>query len=172
MSDRKSVSHQLHQEIEAARVLLTNYRDVLGDDAQATADMVEGETNLHYVLNKAVGRIVEIDALAAGLDAALANLGARKQRLQEQKDNLRALLVVAMELAATKRLETPLATVSLKPVPPKVEIINEADVPSKYWKAQDPKLDKKALLDALKAKEQVPGAVLGNGGATIQITFR
>jgi hypothetical protein len=54
---------------------------------------------------------------------------------------------------------------------PKAIILNEADIPSKFWKAQDPKLDRKAVLDALKAKEAVAGAELSNGGETIQIRW-
>jgi hypothetical protein len=45
-------------------------------------------------------------------------------------------------------------------------------VPAGFWRRGDPKLDKKALLDALKALpkgEHIPGAELSNGGATIQI---
>jgi Siphovirus Gp157 len=51
-------------------------------------------------------------------------------------------------------------------------ILDEAILPAKFWKAQDPKLDKKAVLDALKAKEDVPGASLSNGGETISIRVK
>ena len=68
-----------------------------------------------------------------------------------------------MGQAEMRKMELPQATISLRAVPPKAEITDEALVPSKFWKAQDPKLDKKAVLDALKGKEDVPGASLSNG---------
>ena len=73
------------------------------------------------------------------------------------------------QLEMLRKLELPTATLSIKAVPAKAEITDEALLPSKFFKAQDPKLDKKAVLDALKAKEDVPGAVLSNGGETLSI---
>lgn len=172
MSDKTSAGHALHAQIEAARILLANFRDILGDDEQAIADTVEGETNLHKAIERGIARIAEIEGMEDGLSKMQESLKSRCDRLKQQKENLRTSLAVAMEVGALKRLETALATITLKPVPPKVEIIDESAVPSRFWKAQEPRLDKKAVLDALKSKEDVPGAVLGNGGAVVQLTFR
>ena len=172
MSDRKAAGHELYRQIEAARVLVANFRDVLGDDAQATADMVEGETDLPAAIERALNRIGEIEILETGLEAKLADMKARCDRLKQQREMLRTSLTVALEVAQLKKLETPLATISLKTVPPKCEIIDEAAIPAKYWKPQEPKLDKKAVLDALKAKEEVPGALLSNGGTSIQVHWK
>lgn len=164
-SDR-GVSYQLRQETEAARAILANMADLIGDDAEAIASTVEGETDLHEVLIRAVARVVELNGMLDGIGRIVADLAARKDRLQTQRDNLRTLIAVGMEAGQLKRIETGLATVSLRPVPPKVEVTNEAEIPPRFWKPQDPKLDKKALLDALKAKEAIPGATLSNGGVT------
>jgi len=159
----------LRQETEAARALLANLQDILGDDEQAQADAVEGETSLHEVMASATKRIMELDVMLFGIEAAREALFARAGRLKLQQGNIRTALCVAMEAANVKKLELPVATVSLRAVPPKAEITDESAVPSKFWKPQDPKLDRKAVLDALKAKEPVPGAILSNGGMTISI---
>lgn len=172
MSEAKETGHQLHVQIEAARVLLANWRDILGDDAEARADAVEGQTSLLEAIEQGMNRIVEIEALETGIASILNNLKARKERLEQQKETLRTALAVALEVGEVKKLETALGTISLRTVPPKVEIITESEIPGKFWKPQDPKLDKKAVLDALKAKEVVPGAVLSNGAQVIQITPR
>lgn len=170
-----TAAQDLRREIEAARVLLANYRDILGEDAEAQADAVEGETNLHEAIRPALARIAEIEAMCEGLTAAMDRLKARRSRLEQQGETLRTLLLAGMEMAGLKKVETDLATVSRKPVPPSVQITNEAEIPAAFWKRGDPKLDKKALLAALKeADEQgtkIPGAELSNGGETISVRF-
>lgn len=156
-------------EADAARAILANMADLLGDDADLIASTVEGETNLHEAIKRAVARVVEINGMMDGIASMIANLKDRGDRLEAQRDRLRSLIGVAMESGQIKRLETGLATISLRAVPPKVEIVNEAEIPTRFWKPQDPKLDRKAVLDALKAKETIPGATLSNGGVTVTI---
>jgi hypothetical protein len=161
--------HALRRETDEARALLANLHDIIADEEQMAADMVEGETSLHEAMAQAVQRILDLDALIQGVTAAAITLGIRKSRLDKQRDNIRTALCAAMDAANVKKLELPIATVSLRAVPPKAEIIDEAAIPAKFWKPQDPKLDKKAVLDALKAKEAVSGATLSNGGLTISV---
>lgn len=172
MSDRKQAGHELYRQTEAARVLIANFRDVLGDDAQAIADTVEGETDLHAAMERALNRIGEIEILETGLEAKLGEMKTRCDRLKQQREMLRTSLAVALEVAQLKKLETPLATISLKNVPPKVVIVDESLVPSMYWQSRDPTLNKSAVAAALKAGEVVPGAHLGNGSLTIQIVTK
>ena len=167
-----SVAHALHTEIEAARVLLANMRDILGDDAEARAGTVEGETQLHETIAGGLARVAEIEALEAAIGVLMSNLKTRASRLAEQKEGLRTALTVALEIAELPRLETPIGTIALKRVPPALEIVDEALIPSRFFKAQEPKLDKKALGAALKAKEVVSGAQLDNGSVSCQITYR
>lgn len=166
----QAAGHSLHREIEAARVLLSDFRDILGDDTEAKADAVEGETSLLEAIESGMRRVLELEAFESALDHVMNNLKVRSERFKKQRENLRTSLAVAMELSERKRLEGAVGTIVLKPVAPKVEVIDEAAIPAKFWKPQEPKLDKAALKVALNAKEDVPGAVLGNGGATIQIT--
>jgi hypothetical protein len=166
-------AHNLHVEIEATRALLANYRDILADDEEAQADMVEGETNLHDAIRRALVRVAEIKAMCEGIEDLATRLGERRARLQQQDKSLRVALCSAMELAGLKRLETDVATISRKATPPAVVITAEAEIPSTFWKKQDPKLDMRALLAALKEADEagktIPGAVLSNGGETVSI---
>ncbi len=165
----RGVVHALAVETSNARNLLADMRDLLGDDADLIATTIEGETELTEVASKALGRILELNGMMDGIAGMMASLKDRGERLEQQRNNLRTLLGVAMETGCIKKLETPLATASLRAVPPKAEIIDEAAIPARFWKPQEPKLDKKAVLDALKAKEPVPGATLSNGGMTVSI---
>ena len=166
MSD---VSRRLIVEGDAAKALLANIRDVIGDDEDMVLTAVEGETSLIETIKQAVDRMAERDSHSETLNIQIKTLSERKSRFENQHDRVKAAVCVAMQHAELRKLELPTATLSIKAVPPKAEIIDEALVPSKFWKPQDPKLDKKALLDALKAKEDVPGAMLSNGGETLAI---
>lgn len=159
----------LRSETEAARALLGSMADILGDDDELKESTVEGETNLYEAINAALGRIVELNGHIESLEAMASSLKERSSRFDRQSALIRSAIQMAMEIGEVRKLESPLATLSLRAVPPAVQIIAEADIPAKFWKPVDPKLDKKALLAALKDGERVPGATLDNGGQTLSI---
>lgn len=164
-----NIVRSLNVEAEAAQSLLANIRDVIGDDSEMALNAVEGETDLIEIIRGAVARINLLEGFAGSITEHVKELGARQERFKRQAEMLRQAVVVAMGMADLKKIELPGATLSRKTVPPKAEIINDADIPSKFWKPSEPKLDRKAVLEALKAKEEVPGAVLSNGGETLAI---
>lgn len=159
----------LRLETENARSLLANMRDILGDDADLIATTIEGETDLNSALDRAVRRVFELDGLINGLGDMVASLKSRSDRLDNQRELLRAAICAGMDAAGQKRIEFPIATVSLTSTPRKPIIDDESSVPLRFWKAQPPKLDRKALTDALKSDETIPGARLDNGGMTVTI---
>ena len=163
------ISRALRNQGEAARALLLNIRDVVGDDEELIDTAVEGETDLKDVISAAVDRLDELNGHQESLDARIEALKARRNRFEGQAERIKAAIHVAMGQAELRKLELPQATIGVRAVPPKAEIIDESMIPSKFWKPSDPKLDRKAVLDALKAKEDVPGATLSNDSETISI---
>lgn len=163
-----SIARRLDIEAEAAKALLANLRDVLAGDDDLAADMIEGETGLMEAADAALARIQELDAFEAAIKAQIDDLKARKDRFARQAEMIRAALGSAMGMADLKKIERPSGTISLRAVPPSALIVNEAEIPSEYWMRQDPKLDKRALLSALK-DGPVPGATLNNGGQSVSI---
>lgn len=157
---------------EAAKVLLANIRDVVGDDDEMISTAVEGETSLLEAISGGVDRIEELKAHREAIETRIKDLQVRRDRFEDQEARIKAAIHVAMGQAELRKIELPQATISLRAVPPKAEITDEAAIPSKFWKPQDPKLDKKAVLDALKAKEDVPGAVLSNGSQSLEIRVK
>lgn len=156
-------------ESEAARSLLANIRDVIGDDDEMALTAIEGETGLVEAISAAVDRIAELNANCDALELRIKDLTERRSRFENQSARIKTSIAVGMGQAELRKIELPQATLSLRAVPPKAEITDEALIPSKFWKPQDPKLDRKAILDALKSKEDVPGAALSNGGETLSI---
>ena len=143
--------------------------DILDGDPELIDSAVAGETDLEEAMDAAVRRLMELDGLTNGIAGLMAGLKDRGERLEKQRDLIRECLVVAMEVAGRRKIETALATIFLRATPPKVEITDEQQIPRRFWKQPEPRLDKRALLDALKAKDAIPGALLSNGGVTLQI---
>jgi hypothetical protein len=50
-----------------------------------------------------------------------------------------------------------------------VAVVNEAEIPEPFWIPQAPKLDRKGILDALKAGSHVPGATFTNSRVSLAI---
>ena len=48
-------------------------------------------------------------------------------------------------------------------------VTDEAAVPEPFWRPQPPKLDRRALAEALKTGQSIPGATLSNGGTTLSL---
>jgi len=189
-------SFALSKQMEVARLLREQIADIAAGDADFIRDTIEGETSLHEQIGALVASIAEDEAVADGIKALLDNLGARKKRLEARADVKRALVACAMEIGEMRKIDTPAGTVSLKPVPPKLIPTEESDIPARFWKVGDPILDRKALGDALKARDAalkeaqsvedqevralaiaaveaahppIPGATLSNGSLTISI---
>jgi hypothetical protein len=163
------ISRELQVQGEAARNLLLNVRDVIGDDEEMIATAIEGETNLTEAISSAVDRISELNCHQESLALRIKALQERRDRFEDQAARIKAAIHVAMSQGELRKLELPQATLSVRAVPPKVEITDEAEIPSRFWKPQDPKLDKKAIAEALKLNVPVPGATMSNGGETISI---
>lgn len=161
--------HRLHRQIKAAAALKQSLKDMLGEDDEAMRDMIEGETNLHEMIEHVVLSIEDDNVLVVGLSARLEELQSRKTRFENRIASKRAMIEQAMVIGELESLERPTFTLSLRSTPVKAEIIDESLIPSAYWKPQPPKLDKRALLAALKEGGDVAGASLSNGGISLQI---
>jgi hypothetical protein len=166
MSDLKRT---LKDEGAAAQSLLASIRAAIGDDEQAALDAIEGETTLFEAVDASLNRLAEIEALRDSIGALITCYRERSDRLDNQAEQIRAALCVAMSMAGVKKLERPAGTLSLRSTPPKAIITSEADLPSRFYVEQNPKLDKKSVLEALKAGEKVAGAELSNGGETVAL---
>lgn len=161
---------ELDREAMEAKALLANLRDIVADDEEWTASIVESETNLTEAIEHAVSRLAEVETFEEALAQQAKALAERKERFTRQKNNIRAAIQSALGAVGLKKLELAAATLTLKPTPPKVIVTEEADIPSTYFEPQPPKLDKRKLAAALK-DGSVPGAVLSNGCSTIQIKW-
>lgn len=163
--------HELHKETKAARLLRERLKEEFKSDPELAASMIEGETDIHEALEAAAKSVFEDTGRLVGIKTMLDGLEARRERIETRIEIMREAICVAMQMAEIPKKDLGFCTVTRKPVPQSAQITDEALVPSIYWKPQEPKLDKRELLTALKAGATIPGAALGNGGETIQMKW-
>jgi Siphovirus Gp157 len=141
-------------------------------DDKTLQDTLEGLSSLPEVLAVVVRSYLDDLSLTAALGMRVANMQERLARFEARAEKKRALVTQVMERAQLKKLQEPDFTVSLRAVPPGLVVSDDAQIPADYWKPQPPKLDKRGLLATLSAGENVPGAMLDNGGTTISVRTR
>lgn len=153
---------------EGLRAALAAIIDI-EEDAETVRDTIEGETGLHEAIAGVMDAIDEDEVFSAGIKAKVEELVKRKARIENRIKRKKVAIEAAMQAGELKRLEIPIATLSLRKVPPALEIIDEDLVPNAFWKLKDPVLDRKSLTSALRNGEAVPGAVLGNGSVSLSV---
>lgn len=166
MADRK-----LHLEMEAAQRLKDKLLQTYGEDADLIRDCIEGETGLHEAIGKAALELAAVDAEVEGVQFAIARLTQRLDRYKNRVEGIREAIQAAMETAELTSLKTPAATLSIKPSPPRVEIVDIKAIPAVFLKQPPPVPDKTAIKDALKAGESIPGTTLSNQPPSLSVRF-
>lgn len=147
--------------------LFTAFPD-LADDEALRADMVEGETDLHRVVSRALSHKLEARAMVKGMEMVRADFSERSARWQRRDDAMGVLIKGLLDVAGLEKLTLPEATISVNKARASVEITNEAELPQGYVKLiRQP--DKTAIGDALKAGAEVPGASLAYGEPSLTV---
>jgi hypothetical protein len=141
-------------------------------DPQAILDTLEGETNLHEALLVVAESALDDEAMAEAISNRVEALQARKSRVENTAEHKRGLIIMAMERAGIQQVKGPAATLATRPLKGKAVIKDESAIPARFWKAQDPKLDKKALNEAIENGEAVEGVERSNGGISLTIRVK
>lgn len=169
MSD---ASHILRRQSEAAKRLLTSLKETGdGDDQEIVESAIEGETSLLEAIETALGEIDECEALSIGLKAKEDSFCERRKTIEQRADRLRAAIEQAMIVTEQEKFTLPTATIFLSKRKPNLVIDSEAEIPAEFWSIPkvEPKLDKKALKEALEGDQEIPGARLDNGSISLSI---
>jgi hypothetical protein len=138
-------------------------------DKRTLADTLEGATDLREVIASVIRSALEDDSLAKALEGRLEAMKARLARLEATAEKKREIALAAMEEADIEKILEPDFTVSIRAVAPGVVVTNQAVIPEWFWIPQPAKLDKRLLLETLKAGEAVMGAELANSKITLAI---
>lgn len=140
------------------------------DDEDAIRDTIEGEYDLAGCIAYALDLITEDEIQSEGIAAIMRGLAARQSRAELRIQRRRTAIASAMEAGELRKLTLPQATLSLRNVQPKVEVIEGTILPPRFFDSHTvTSLNKARLKEALDAKEQIPGAMLSNGSVSLTI---
>jgi len=146
--------------------LLAEYPE-MSEDPILLSDTLEGMFDTNTVIASFIRRAREDEANADALAGMLKDMGARKSRLQSRADKCRATALELMNTVGIRKLEQPDFTASIRSVPPKVEIDDDAAVPDELCKVVRMP-DKTKIKEAL-SNGPVDGAHMTNGGETLTL---
>ena len=166
------MNDKLARETAAAQALLYAIRDEIDGDEQLAADMIEGSTNLHEAIDAAVLRTIELDAHMSALNEAMMAMRERQHRMSTQFASIRQKLQNALDVMGQRKLELPIATLSIRANPPSLNITDESQIPQGYLIPQPAKPDRKGILAAIKNGEQIPGTELNPPTTSLAIKTR
>jgi hypothetical protein len=136
----------------------------LDEGDQTLLDSLEGETNLHEYLVTMLRKARERDAFASALGDMIKSMQARKSRLEEGSDKLRAAVAWALAETGQKRLEAPDFTASLSKGRAPLLVTDEKAAAQCFAKKREPELDRAALRESLENGTVLSFASLGNPG--------
>ena len=131
-------------------------------DEQTLADTVEGLTDLHEILAAIVRAAITDEALATGLKGRIADMQGRLDRLEDRVVKRRQIAKEVMLELDLKKLSAPDFTASIRPGMPALTVIDERAVPSIYWEAREPRLNRQGLAADLRQGAEIAGVALSN----------
>lgn len=139
---------------------------------QVLADTLEGlGGELEVKAQNVAGFLASQEAFADAIDAAAAKMTERAKRLRNRNAWLKQYLLTNMLAAGKTKIESPELVLSVKKTPAAVVIFDEAAVPDTFKvqpPAPPPRLDKRAMAEAMKSGIDVPGARM-EGGYRLEI---
>lgn len=152
-----------------AEELKASFADI---DDETLTDTLEGLSELPDLLKAVVRSSLLDEAFAIGLKGRLVEMKARLDRLVERSSRKRELVCSSMVRSGLAKLMAEDFAVSLRQGLPRIEILDEAKVSDPFLIPQAPKLDRAAMLLALKRGEAVEGACLIEGQPHLQVRVK
>lgn len=125
------------------------FTDTLAAIEEAIEDKAENYAKL----------IRSLEVQAAAIEQEEKRLAERRKSLTNKVATLKTTLKEQMELLGTAKIKSPLFTVWIQNNPASVEVTDETQLTA-FHVPQPPKLDKKAIADALKQGIEINGARL------------
>jgi hypothetical protein len=145
------------------------YQDI---DDETLLDTLEGISDLPELIQGLIRSSLEDDVLISALKQRVEDMQARLSRLKDRFERKRELASWAMTNAEILKMQTADFTLSLRQGPPRLDVLDQEKVPAEYLVPQPPRLDRSALIGALKRGDVIQGAVLVEGQMHVAVRVR
>ena len=153
-------------ELTSHRLELQAKLEEMNFDEETITDTLEGESDELEAKIEDYGYVIK-NRTAFG-DAIRSEIVRLQERLKSEEKRIAGIkdwLLQNMIACGISKIECPVFTLSVKTNPPSVDVLDEFKIPEKYWRTPEPKPpdaapDKKAIIEALKNGEDVPGCAI------------
>jgi hypothetical protein len=142
----------------------------LAEDEAALRDTLEGITHAPDLIATFIRDARADEAMAEALRIMIGEMAQRKVRIMFRADRRRLAAQRLMDACGLRKIELPDFTASIRAVPPRVEVDDDASLPDSLCKiVREP--NKVAIKEAL-ANGTVAGARMTNGSETLALRFK
>ena len=129
-----------------------------GEVEQATIDATIESMDLKTDVEKKIeGYVIVMDELKAQakrIKAEEERLAGRRRSIEKNEKRMKDTLLDQMKLLETPKVKTDKYTIWYQNNPESIRVSDETKIPKRFFKEQKPKLDRRALLDELKATDE------------------
>lgn len=138
------------------------------ESMQIIEDAIDlNDADLAAKLDSCAAVIAELNHECTALEAEEKRMAMRRRGIIANISRIKNRMLEAMVTTGLDKARGKF-TVSVSTTTPRVEVMDEDEIPEQYWIPQPPKLDKRNVLEALKAGRQVSGAQIATS-STVRI---
>lgn len=146
----------IYEMTEEFRTLWSLMEEGTLDDDMLTGAFDVAKEDLAYKLEGYCKFLKNLESDIAGLKEEEKRIATRRRTMENTVERAKEAMKTAMLTAGEKKIPAGSFTVSVQSNPPSCVIdCDLAGIPSKYKIPQEPKIDKKALLEDLKAEDNI-----------------
>lgn len=132
-----------------------------GADFESLQDTLESISEAIEQKAENVAKLIKsVEAEAEAIKVEEKRLSDKRKVLENRQKYLKDYVQQQLELAGIKKVKSPLFTISIQKNPTSCYIPDETVIPDDYKIPQQPRVDKKAILELLKGGQVVEGAEL------------
>lgn len=140
------------------------------DSEPGYLDTIEGETDAMEVADWLIRSEADDAALIDAIKAQEATTALRRKRIEDRAKRKRRAMLDLLDAVGVKKLERPLATISRRAGSLRVDITDEAAIPTQLCTTKTTTTpDRAAIRAQIEAGETVPGAALVRGDDSVTV---
>lgn len=140
------------------------------EDVFSLSEDLSGVSDFKGLCLELAEEAIERELQAEAVQERIKEMSDRKARMLRTAESIRNIILQCLESRGESSVQSPALTLSVSRLKPDVVITDESALPSRFFTPQPPKLDKKALKDAvLEDGEIINGASIGNGKISLTI---
>ena len=148
--------------------------DLTGSYAQIQQMIEEGADDLSGILETVEGAIEEklegyamvirnIESDVEGLKGEEKRLADRRKTMENGIKRMKENMQFAMSSTGEKKIQGEKFTFTVQKNPPSLKLVDESLIPKEFFVEVAPSIDKKAIMEHLKAGSHVPGTQISQG---------